>query len=157
LAFVLLACRDDAPGADAQAVTPVPTVTASLVEASVAEDLPDAEADADVHDMMDRAIRLLEEGADIAQANMSDCEKMGDQLEVFRQAHLAGIKETDTIYETKYAAEFERLKPSFSKRYHAAWRRLQPGINKCRRSPKMKKVILEIWGTQIPDAGPPPT
>ncbi len=120
------------------------------------DDARDAEVDVDVRDMMDRAITLLEQGADIAQANMSDCVAMGEKLEEFRQAHLAAIKDTDTIYETKYTAEFERLKPTFSKRYHAAWRRIQPGVTKCRKSPKMRTVILELWGTSISDAGEPP-
>lgn len=129
-----------------------------MPDASVAvdDDVHDAEVDANVDDMMARAIGLLEQGADIAQANMGDCVAMGEKLEAFRQAHLAGIEETDTIYETKYAAEFERLRPKFTKRYHAAWGRMQPGIKKCGKSPKMRTVILEIWGTSIPDAGPPP-
>jgi hypothetical protein len=149
----LSACHDTTtPTIDARAV--VEASVRVTPEASV--ESSDEEPDADVHDMMDRAVRLLEEGGDIIQANMADCDAMGERMEAFRAAHLAGLKETDTIYETRFATEFERLKPTFRARYHAAWRRVQPGVNKCRKSPKMSKVILEIWGTEIPDAGPPP-
>ncbi len=123
-------------------------------DAEAAEDAEpvDAEADASVRDLIDHAITLLEDVGTIVQANFNDCDTMADRVEAYRNEHLDAIRRTDQIYLSKHAEEFEKLKSVFRDRYYAAWKRIRPGIIKCRRKPRMRRVLGEIWGDDV-DAG----
>jgi hypothetical protein len=129
-----------------------------IVDASAGEDIVDAEPD--VRDMVEHAMTLLEDCGDIVQANMSDCNTMGERLEAYRQKHLEAIAQVDVLYETRFDKEFKSLQPQYRKRYKAAWRKISPGITKCKSVPSVKRVILEIWGDDVdasmgPIAPPP--
>ena len=149
----LAACHDGSSPADAGGSAPEAAALAEDDAAPEAAAPIDAEADASLSDMIDRAIKLLEDVGAIAQANMNDCDAMADRVETYRLAHLADIKRVDLIYQTRYAEEFEQLKHVFSKRYYAAWAKIRPGINKCRRHEKMRHVLMQIWGDEPADGG----
>ena len=121
-------------------------------DAQASENAADAEPDASLSEMIDRAITLLEDVAGIVESNMNDCDVMADRVEAYRNEHLDSIKQTVAIYRSRNREEFEKLKVVFHDRYRAAWARIRPGILKCRKKPKMHRVLMEIWGDD-PDAG----
>ena len=148
----LSACHDGSStgaGPDAGAVVAVATEAAPPEDAAAPQD---AAPDASLRDMIAHAITLLEQVGDIVEANIADCAAMADRVEAYRNEHLAAIQRTDEIYHSDHAEEFEKLKPVFHDRYHAAWRRIRPGIVKCKRNPKMRRVLADIWGDDV-DAG----
>ncbi len=121
------------------------------VDASPTE-IVDAEADVALKDRVESAIDLLENAGEIVQANLADCEKMGERLEEYRQKHLDAVTQVDIMYEPKYDAELKKLQPVYRKRFKAAWAKVRPGVTKCKGTPTVKRVILEVWGDD-PDAG----
>ena len=110
-----------------------------------------AEADADVAAMIDHALTLLEDAGKIVHANIDDCDAMGERLEAYRQEHLDVVAQVETLYQQEHESERKAIQPRFRARFKAAWANVRPGVMKCRRTPKVNRVIHEIWGDD-PDA-----
>lgn len=160
----LVACKDTTtavPNGDAQVVVvreaasdvemPSPVVDAGVV--IVDADVPDVS----LEELIDRGLGLLEDTGAIVQANLGDCDAMGDRLEEYRQSHLDIVKRVETLYDEEREAERKALQPKFRARFKAAWAKIRPGVLKCRKTPKVSRVIMEVWGDDpnaaFPDAG----
>ena len=144
----LAACRDDAP-VKSSSVDASSTVESSIVDASVGAEDDVVDAEPDVREMVEQAMVLLEQSSDIAKAELANCDTLGEKLEAYRQQHDAAIKQVDVLYETRFDTEFKRLQPQYRARYKAAWAKLTPALNKCKSTPRVKRVLLEIWGDDV--------
>jgi hypothetical protein len=145
--------RSDAPSSSVVVTPPVEDAGAlALVDAATA----DALADADIDQMFDQAITMLEEAGNIIQANIHDCNAMGARLEAYHHEHADFVARVQDVY--GYGLEAERRKEiqaTYRKRFRAAWAKIRPGVMKCKDTPAVNAVIRRLWGDE-PESVPPP-
>ncbi len=137
------------------------THDASALEASTAEAIVDAGVDAmdaadapdaDVMDLVEHGLSMLEDAGRIIHDNMNDCAAMGERLEEYRTSHADAVDRVQLAYENTGNTERHEVQARFRTRFKAAWANIRPGVMKCRHTPKVNRVLREIWGDD-PDAG----
>jgi len=118
------------------------------------------DAGEDLIELFENGLTLLEAAGKIVHANVGDCNAMGDRLVAYRDAHVDAVARVQALYDPARTPERKAMQSRYRARFRAAWADVRPGIVKCKDTPKVKRILREVWGDD-PDAGegppsPPP-
>jgi hypothetical protein len=87
------------------------------------------------------AVRLVEELAQVMDANKVDCNKMGDALEKFMESHAAEIRRLREEEKKMTEEQKKAIANKYAARLQAAAAKILAGAQTCGSNPKVKEAL----------------
>ena len=151
-------CNESKLGGDGGNATDHPAASSSNAEAaSVAPPIPDsgpaltavdASTDADMDQMFDAALDLLEDAATVIHANEANCDAMGQRLQEYHREHGKLVARVEDVYENVPGDEKRAIQARYRTRFKTAWAKLRPGVLKCKDNPTVNDAVHKLWSNR---------
>ncbi len=95
-------------------------------------------------DQAEKAVVLMEQLANVVDANKANCDAMGDKLAAWADANGTQLKQLKQAGKTLTAEQKKAFSAKYDDRMKAVGAKMMPGLQKCQANPKVTATMKKL-------------